>query len=164
VAALADAEARRDVAALAADPGVWLGADEAPFATAVAARAARATAALAGTPLARPADARAALAAAGRLFEAGLFFEAHEVLEPHWAVATEPLRGVLQGVIQVAAGCHHLASGNLAGARSLLAEGAARLHGRRALDVDFDAFARAAAAAAAAGPAATPPAFPRVCL
>ena len=42
----------------------------------------------------------------------------------------------------------HLANGNLAGARSLLVEAGARLHGRRLLGRDLDAFARAAGEAA----------------
>jgi predicted metal-dependent hydrolase len=97
-----------------------------------------------------------------RLFDAGLFFEVHEVLEPHWASARPPERDALQGLIQVAVGWQHLANGNSAGARALLAEGAARLHGRSLLGVDLDPFARAALEAAACVPAARPPAFPRV--
>jgi hypothetical protein len=128
----------------------------------LAARARRASEALAEAPLAPPSDAHGALAAAARLFDAGLFFEVHEVLEPHWASARPPERDALQGLIQVAVGWQHLANGNVAGARALLAEGAARLHGRSLLGVDLDPFARAALEAAACVPAARPPAFPRV--
>lgn len=65
-------------------------------------------------------------------------------------------------MIQIAVGWQHLANGNVAGARSLLAEGAARLHGRMLFGVDFDAFARGARDAAARVPAAMPPPFPRL--
>lgn len=129
----------------------------------IAERARRASEALADLPLARAADGRGALRAAGRLFDAGLFFEVHEVLEPHWAVAAEPARAALQGLIQIAVGWQHLANGNVGGARSLLAEGGARLlDGRRLLGVDFAAFAQAARDAAATVPDAAPPAFPHV--
>jgi predicted metal-dependent hydrolase len=113
-------------------------------------------------PLAAPTDLRTALAAAARLFDAGLFFEVHEVLEPHWATARDATRDALQGLIQIAVGWQHLANGNLGGARSLLADGAARLHGRVLLGLELEAFARAAAAAAERVPEAVPPAFPRL--
>jgi hypothetical protein len=128
----------------------------------LATRAQRASEALAGAPLSAPADLPIALAAAARLFDAGLFFEVHELLEPHWMNARDASRDALQGVIQIAVGWQHLANGNLAGARSLLADGAARLHGGVLADVDFDAFARAALAAADRVPDAVAPAFPRV--
>jgi predicted metal-dependent hydrolase len=96
------------------------------------------------------------------LFDAGLFFEVHEVLEPHWVRATGDLRETLQGAIQAAVGWQHLANGNLAGARSLLEEAAARLHGRRLHDLDVEPLARAAAEAASRLPAiGEPPRFPR---
>ncbi len=85
----------------------------------------------------------------------------HEALEPHWLVARGESREALQGLIQIAVGWQHLANGNVAGARSLLADGAARLHRRRLAGIDFDSFARAALEAAATLPPATPPAFPR---
>lgn len=69
-----------------------------------------------------------ALCAAAALFNAGLFFETHEILEPPWKTAGEPLRTLLQGIIQVAAGFHHRDNGNLRGAHALLREGVARLH------------------------------------
>ncbi len=67
------------------------------------------------------------LSAAGALFNAELFFEVHEILEPTWHGAHGPLRTFLQGLIQVAVGLHHRASGNRGGAASLLAEGNAKL-------------------------------------
>jgi predicted metal-dependent hydrolase len=162
VAALANADARRELAALARDPHAWLGPDERDWATLLADRARCAESALADAPLAAPADLDAALAAAARLFDAALFFEVHEVLEPHWLVARDEAREALQGLIQIAVAWQHLANGNVAGARSLLSEGAARLHGRRLVGLDFDVFARAALDAGARLPAARPPAFPRL--
>jgi hypothetical protein len=147
---------------VAADPAAWLGPGEAEWASSLAARARRAVEALASAPLAPAADVRAALEAAARLFDAGLFFEVHEVLEPHWVVARDSMRDALQGLIQIAVGWQHLANDNVAGARSLLTEGAARLHGRRLFGVDLDPFARAALDAAARLPDAVPPPFPRV--
>jgi hypothetical protein len=68
-----------------------------------------------------------ALDAAGALFDAGLFFEVHELLEPHWFRATGTEREALQGLIQVAVGFQHLANGNHRGGLALLHEGAAKL-------------------------------------
>lgn len=160
--ALGDADARRQLAALARDPRAWLGPDDAAWAATLLDRARRADTALAGAPLAPAADLETALAAAARLFDAALFFEVHEVLEPHWLVARDERREALQGLIQIAVAWQHLANGNVAGARSLLTDGAARLHGQRLVGIELDAFARAALEAAATLPAATPPAFPRV--
>lgn len=66
------------------------------------------------------------LAVAAALFDAGLFFEVHELLEPVWFQATEPARTALQGLIQIAVGFHHLENGNREGARSLLVLGLAK--------------------------------------
>ena len=68
------------------------------------------------------------------LFDQQEFFDAHEVLEDLWREgdaghahgATD--KRFLQGLIQVAVGFHHLSTGNLIGARSLLARGAAKFH------------------------------------
>src|SRR5690348_17536429 len=54
-------------------------------------------------------------------FNAREFFEAHEVWEERWLVAREPDKTFLQGLIQVAAACHHHARENARGAKSLLA-------------------------------------------
>ena len=75
-------------------------------------------------------DLSRALDQAAALFDAGLYFEAHEVLEPYWMRAQDEEREILQGLIQVAAGLHHLKNGNLNGARSLLAQGLLKLLGR----------------------------------
>jgi hypothetical protein len=84
-----------------------------------------------------------ALDAAATLFDAGLYYEVHEWLEPYWLRADGVTRVALQGLIQVAVGFEHLASGNVSGARKLLAEGCARLRKGRLPDIDLDAFERA---------------------
>jgi predicted metal-dependent hydrolase len=167
LSALHDPAARRELAALSAERRAqqWLGADEVRWAPVLAARARAAAAALRDQPLLAGApDLDQALAAAAALFDAGLHFEVHELLEPHWAVSGGDAREALQGLIQVAVGFQHLANGNLAGARSLLEEGAARLHRGRLPGLDLEDFARAAAAGAerlAAGAPVSAPAFPR---
>jgi predicted metal-dependent hydrolase len=159
--AVSDARARRVLAAVAEAPDTWLGVDERDWAALLAARARRASDALATLPPATRRGLDAVLDAAARLYEAGLYFEVHEWLEPHWMAARGETREALQGVIQAAVGWQHLANDNVAGARSLLVEGATRLRGRRLGARDFDGFARATAAASARVPSATPPAFPR---
>jgi uncharacterized protein len=97
------------------------------------------------------------LAVAAALFDAGLFFEVHELLEPHWFRAQGTERDRIQGLIQVAVGFQHLANGNLRGAVLLLHEGGARLPGEPLAGLELDAFAAAAqrcgAAAASLDPA-----------
>lgn len=83
--------------------------------------------AAAGGPAPTPAELDWALCSAAVLFDLGLHFEVHEILEADWMRAAGALRTFLQGVIQVAVGLHHLANANFRGAASLLAEGAARL-------------------------------------
>ena len=60
-------------------------------------------------------------------FNAGRFFEAHEVWEELWLGAAEPEKTFLQGLIQVAAALHHHGRGNARGRQSLLAAGIAKL-------------------------------------
>jgi hypothetical protein len=160
LAALHDAHARHELAALASDPVTHAGleGDDARWADPFAARARAALAAVAGQPLqTRDADLRRALRAAACLFDAGLYFEVHELLEPHWMAAGGEERQALQGLIQVAVAWQHLANGNTAGARSLLIEGGARLHGGRLLGIDLESFARAAGEAAERVAAGLPP-------
>jgi hypothetical protein len=109
----------------------------------LAGRAGRASRLLAGRPL-DPADPprATALRQAGLLFDAGLYFEVHELLEPFWMRAEGPERPALQGLIQVAVGFHHLAGGNVSGARTLLHDGCAKLGGARLEGMDLDPFAR----------------------
>jgi len=168
IAALGDEHARRELRALAADDAMargWLAPEEDQLAPAVRERARRAAGALADRPaLAAETDLGQALQAAGLLFDAGLHFEVHEVLEPHWMAAQGDAREALQGLIQIAVGYQHLANGNRAGARSLLVEGSERLHQRRLAGVDLDPFARAAVVAAervTAGESIAVPSFPR---
>jgi predicted metal-dependent hydrolase len=59
-------------------------------------------------------------------FNAGEFFEAHEVWEELWLRAPAEEKPFLQGIIQIAAAFHHFKNGNLSGARSLLAAGLAK--------------------------------------
>ncbi|HEY7140876.1 MAG TPA: DUF309 domain-containing protein [Methylomirabilota bacterium] len=96
----------------------------------------------------------------------GLFFEVHELLEPVWFRAAEPVRTALQGVIQVAVAFHHLENGNREGARSLLTLGVAKLaEAGTALPIDTRAWLAelrpALAALATADGAAPAPRWPR---
>lgn len=68
-----------------------------------------------------------ALRQAVALWNAGLFFEVHEVLEAVWRTEADARRQGLQGLIQLAVAFHHARHGNLRGARTLLHEGRARL-------------------------------------
>ncbi len=87
-----------------------------------------------------------ALVAAALLFDAGLYYEVHELMEPYWMRAVGGDREALQGLIQIAVGFQHLANGNVTGARALLADGCAKTLGRELDGLDLDAFARAARA------------------
>jgi uncharacterized protein len=60
-------------------------------------------------------------------FNARKFFEAHEIWEELWLVEPEPEKTFLQGLIQLAAACHHHSRGNSRGMQSLLAAGLAKL-------------------------------------
>jgi hypothetical protein len=170
LAALHDPAARRLLSGLARDDAAvraWLGADAADAHDAVKVRAGQASATVAAAPLGPPSAALSrALEDAALLFDAGLFFEAHEVLEPHWREAAGPTREALQGLIQIAVGYQHRVNGNGRGARALLAEGVARVRGRSLLGISLGAFAAAVAATiewptrAAAGLPPVPP-FPR---
>jgi len=81
------------------------------------------------------------LDAAATLFDAHLYFEVHELLEPAWRAAHGSDRDALQGLIQVAVGYQHLANANLAGARALLREGRDRLRGRTLDGIELEPFA-----------------------
>ncbi len=61
------------------------------------------------------------------LLNAGRYFEAHEVLEDVWRPLEGPARQFLQGLIQVAVALHHLQTGNLEGAQSVIARAATNL-------------------------------------
>lgn len=62
------------------------------------------------------------------LFNAGLYWEAHEVWEEAWIPDRHgPDRGLYKGLIQAAAGCLHYRRGNARGAVSKWRSGAAYL-------------------------------------
>ena len=68
------------------------------------------------------------LGAGRRLFNAGRFFEAHEVWEAEWLDAIGPRRLLLQGLIQVAAGLYKASRRERpAGCVQLLSEALAKL-------------------------------------
>jgi hypothetical protein len=63
-----------------------------------------------------------------RRFDAGRFFDAHEVWEGAWLLETGEVRKGLQGLIQIAAGFHKgLVQGRPAGMVTLLGKGLGRL-------------------------------------
>ena len=72
-----------------------------------------------------------ALGKAALLFNHWCFFEVHEVLEPVWMEEVGDVKRFLQGLIQAAVALYHLGRGNVAGARSLLAEGLTKLSPHR---------------------------------
>src|SRR5512142_3143988 len=75
-----------------------------------------------------PEATRRALAEGCRRFDAGRYFEAHEVWEDAWRVEAGDVRQLLQGLIQVAAGFHKgLVQGRPAGMVRLLSAGLGRL-------------------------------------
>ena len=119
-------------------------------------RAGRAWRAIDNRPLdPRDAPLGVALAAAATLFDAGLYFEVHEFLEPYWARATGSDREALQGLIQVAVGFEHLANGNASGARALLEEGCVKTQGRQLQRIDLGSVARDVRACLEGIPAST---------
>lgn len=78
-----------------------------------------------------PSDLDMALRKATLLFNHWCFFEVHEVLEPVWMEEVGDVKRFLQGLIQAAVALYHLGRGNVAGARSLLTEGLAKLSPHR---------------------------------
>jgi predicted metal-dependent hydrolase len=62
-----------------------------------------------------------------RLYAAGRFFDAHEVLEAAWRRSEEPRMRFLQGLIQWAVAFEHHRRGNAHGARVLLERAWSRL-------------------------------------
>jgi hypothetical protein len=86
-----------------------------PLASLVSLRSGVALLALLGLPE----DDRYALAAGVSLFNAALFHECHDALEPLWLDAEGPLKTGLQGLILVAGGYHHHQTQNAPGMASL---------------------------------------------
>ena len=68
-----------------------------------------------------------ALAEGLACYESARFFDAHEHWELVWLTLSEPEKSFLQALIQMTAAFHHLQSGNLAGAVSLLGRTVRRL-------------------------------------
>ena len=60
-------------------------------------------------------------------FNAGKYFEAHEVLEDLWHEYREIDRTFIQGLIQLAAGFYHFQCANMKGATSQLTKGISKL-------------------------------------
>ncbi|HEX5166433.1 MAG TPA: DUF309 domain-containing protein [Thermomicrobiales bacterium] len=58
-----------------------------------------------------------------QLFNAGEYFECHEVLEAIWREERDPIRYLYQGILQIGVGLHHLRNGNYRGATLLLHDG-----------------------------------------
>jgi predicted metal-dependent hydrolase len=79
-------------------------------------------------------------------FNAGRFFECHEILEELWHRVRGEARDFFQGLIQVAVGLYHLDNGNLRGSRSQLEKGLHRLQGYASpyLGIALDEFRRRA--------------------
>jgi len=145
LAALEQPEARRELAALAETeaPPDWLEPGDLDCRPLIRQRALSADAALAARASERMRSRADVLEAAAALFDAHLYFEVHELLEPAWRDAAGGEREALQGLIQIAVGYQHLANGNFAGARALLDEGRRRLCGHTLDRLDLDAFALA---------------------
>jgi len=138
--ALGDERARAELAALARGDGPHEAFGDATgdrLSARLIGRARAASTALADLPTLDP-ERRLddALLAAAALFDAGVLFEVHEVLEPHWRDAGGPRRELLQGLIQIAVGYQHLANANVDGARALLHEGVERLRSHP-VDAEF---------------------------
>ncbi|MFT4041121.1 MAG: DUF309 domain-containing protein [Thermomicrobiales bacterium] len=58
-----------------------------------------------------------------RLFNAGDYYDAHEVIEHEWHAETRPIRRLYQGILQIGVGFLHAKRGNHTGALLLLNDG-----------------------------------------
>lgn len=63
------------------------------------------------------------------LFNAGLFFECHELLEDVWKTTEGADKAFFQGIVQIAAAFYHYEKRNRHGARTLLGKGMQKLAG-----------------------------------
>lgn len=103
---------------------------------------------LAGRKEPAPPTLEGSMEAAALLFDQGLFFEVHELLEPLWVEAADPQsRRTLQGTIQVAVGFHHLQEGNAEGGLNQLRKGFEKLAPSAPVFAGLDVAALAAIAA-----------------
>jgi len=91
----------------------------------------------------------AAIAAFAKAFDAGAFFDAHEILEAFWVRYTGDDRDFYKGLIQAAVALHHLGTGNTTGANGVAARARANLapYAPRHAGVDVDAVLTRLAAA-----------------
>jgi sugar phosphate isomerase/epimerase len=62
-----------------------------------------------------------------RLFNAGEYYECHEVIEHEWHAEKRPIRRLYQGILQIGVGLHHARGGNHRGAVLLLTDGIAKV-------------------------------------
>jgi hypothetical protein len=69
----------------------------------------------------------AAFLQAVALFNAGEFYQQHDVFEKHWMEDQRPIRDLYQGVLQIGVALHHVESGNYRGAVKMLRRGLPRL-------------------------------------
>ena len=76
-------------------------------------------------------DIRAPLRQGMVLWNVGLFFEVHEIIETIWHPAEEPLRSALQGLIQAAGVYIHLLWGHQSAAEKLARKAHTRLSANR---------------------------------
>jgi predicted metal-dependent hydrolase len=60
-------------------------------------------------------------------FNAGEFYDCHDILEALWMEAGEPERSFYQGILQIAVACYHYGNRNFRGAMILFGEGMKRL-------------------------------------
>src|SRR5262249_39137923 len=123
LAALEMPEARRELAALGepdAPAPDWLAPDDLDCRPLVRQRAAGAAAALAARSTAPLRSRGAVLDAAAALFDAYLYFEVHELLEPRWRDAGGGERGALQGLHQGEVGDRTMANGMTACRHAML--------------------------------------------
>jgi hypothetical protein len=72
-------------------------------------------------------------------FNAGRFFECHDILEEVWQGVRGSARNFFQGLIQISVGFYHLGNGNLIGGESQLEKGLKNLggYGDDCLQVDL---------------------------
>lgn len=87
-------------------------------------------------PLQLPAEIKRGL----ELFNGGEYFESHEVMEDAWRDEPGEIRVLYQGLIQAAVACHHVRTGNRAGAIKMLTAAVPKLElhreGWRGVDVE----------------------------
>ncbi len=121
---------------------------ELPAATSRAEAYCRALESLSRRQIRSAGDVERAIEQAAYLFNEGLFFEVHEILEAVWLKQGEQTRPLLQGLIQIAVAFHHLENRNRFGALSLLKEGLVKVKDYRpaSFGLELDQFLRQAEA------------------